>query len=189
MHRLIALLAVSVVLSACGPFQPNHDDKAACLTIDDLNELGLGAEVDRAKEKWFGIQGIGTKELLYDYQHSVRGGRGRVMIHCQATQQRTGLEAMVTYRMSLATAKAVALSDVDEKRLATDGCKDTDACLLIGFYLREQPVGSHFAIRVGSQVVAATVIGSAFDDVAEWRGFVAKKVDAMKSSERASHAE
>lgn len=179
MRKLIALPVICLALSACGPFQPNHAEKSACLTMNDLNELGFGAEIDRTKEHWFGIRGIGTQQLLYDYNHSVRDGRGIVMIHCEATKQRTGLEAMATYRMSMATAQIVAMSDIDQKLVVDGGCKGADACRLIGFYVRDELVGSQFAIRVGSQVVAVTVMGTAFDDIEEWHDLVAKKVEVI----------
>ena len=107
---VVPLLAVG--LSACAPYEPSSSEKAICVTMDDLNTLGFDADINSAAEKWVGIRTVGKRQLLYNYEYSVRDGKGRVFLQCEATTQLTSVEAMTTYRVSLLTAKAIAMVHV-----------------------------------------------------------------------------
>jgi hypothetical protein len=174
----------AVLLAGCGPFQPTDADKDLCLTIDDLNELGFGAEVERSAERWFGVRGIGTRHLTYRYdQTKPRSGQQVVILQCEAKQERTAIEAMTTYQLGIMTSKAISLGDIEEKRRAEGKCKGADACVLIDFYAQDRVIGNHFVVRSGRHVVSATLFGPHFDDLDEWRDVVAQKVEALDRTE------
>src|SRR5688572_8818497 len=103
----LAVVAFSMAMTACGPFRPTEADKDICLTVDDLLELGLEADVNRSAEKWFGMRNFGTRQLMYDYDEPMkRGGKQILFIQCQAMKQRTSVEAMATYQMQILASKA-----------------------------------------------------------------------------------
>lgn len=181
--RMLALLA-TVTLAGCGPFQPTDADKEACLTVDDLNDLGLDAEIERSAEHWFGMQGIGTRQLTYSYdQLTQKSGQLGLFVQCESKQDRTAIEAMTSYQLAIMTSKAMTFGGLEEKRRTEGKCKGADACVLIDFYVKDHVVGNHFVVRSGRRVVSVTLFGPHFDDLDEWRDVVAQKVEALNRIE------
>jgi hypothetical protein len=176
------LLACMLTLAACGPFAPTDAEKAMCLTAGDLIERGGGRDVDRSEEKWLAIRSFGTHQLRYDYNDK-NGGSGALFIQCQALKQRTGVEAMVTYRMQKVVSKAIAIGKIEDKQRTEGNCKGADACVLIDLRVGNRVIGNHFVLRSGRHVVSVSLLGTYFDDPDEWRDLVARKVEAIKKLE------
>ena len=154
---------------------PTEAEKYACITMQDLARLGYAHPIDPTRERWSATAGRFDRSRTAKYEYELL----ELTQYCSLGSE---IELLTSVSDAILVYKASRLARVAWKTNKVAEIREHDREAVLFDILDRKggiAMGTHFTVRSGCNVLTMSLIGPRFDDVEEWRGFIAERIERM----------